>query len=114
MTNLVKKVHQVSFHRNGIGGAGFHAILFDASLDTGTHLMVATVFDQPGHVAVLQVKPLSTDVGVKFGANSWRGDCFERELRDAIETHQSVGSTRVGPFAIPTTIDTRELAGREQ
>lgn len=44
-------------------------------------------------------------VGVAFGdgadGNSWRGDRFEAELRDAIRDEASDGSVRMGPFAIP-------------
>lgn len=38
----------------------------------------------------------------RFGENSWRGDHFEDELRDAIKTHKSDGSTRMGLFGIPS------------
>lgn len=28
-TKMVSKVHQVAYHRNGVGGEGFHAVVFD-------------------------------------------------------------------------------------
>lgn len=66
-------------------------------------LMFASVFDARGAVAVVAVEPLSDPaVGVAFGENSWRGDQYEAELRAAIQTHQSDGSVRVGPFSVPT------------
>jgi len=133
---LVTAVHQVAYHRNGIGGAGFHAVLFDTpyevcsnckghdsagwtnaatgapapcphckgtTFETSSIRMLAMVFDEPGHVAVVDVAKLSDPaVGVAFGVNSWRGDQFEPELRAAIVATESDGSVRVGPFAIPT------------
>lgn len=123
MKKNISKVEQVSWHRNGIGGAGFHAVLFrwegDGPPTEGNKkmeelfgktndtvkagdLMLGIVFDEPHHVAVLAVDPLSNKPGVEFGANSWRGDRFEQELRDAIKNNESAGSTRVGPFGIPT------------
>lgn len=92
-------VRQVAWHRNGVGGTGFHAVLFD---NPGKGLMVAIVFDEPGCCAVLKVEPLSTAVGVAFGENSWRGDVFESALREAIKVMPSDGSLRLGPFAMPT------------
>lgn len=132
---LVSTVHQVSFHRNGIGGRGFHAVLFDTpyqvcsnckghdsagwvdasgksapcpdckgtEFEASTRRMLAVVFDAPGHVAVFDVAKLSDPaIGVAFGENSWRGDRFQPELREAIASEDSDGSVRVGPFAIPT------------
>lgn len=78
-------VKQVSYHRNGVSGEGFFAVLFERG---GGHLMVASVFDAPGAVAVYQVDFLST-VGVLFGDNSWRGDVFEPQLREAIAEYSA-------------------------
>ena len=92
-------VTQLAYHRNGICGNGFYAILFD---DAEFGPMVATLFDEPGNCAVLQVPMLSEpDKGVAFGVNSWRGDHYEGLLREAVKTTESDGSLRVGPFAIP-------------
>lgn len=143
---LIDRIVQVSFHRNGVGGAGFHAVLFETTdkrcskckghdsygwestpgivlacpncqkpgagerltaeqweWDVTTTLMVASVFDEPGHVAVFAVGKLSEpDVGVAFGENSYRGDRYEPELRAAIAIRDSDGSVRVGPFGLPT------------
>lgn len=103
----VTKVEQVSFHRNGIGGEPFHAVLFRTNASdmdmTANELMLGIVFDAPGACAVVAIKPLlDSAVGVRFGENSWRGDHFEDELRDAIKTHKSDGSTRMGPFGLPS------------
>ena len=80
---LIKKVTQISHHRNGISGAPFYAVLFES---TSGEKFVATVFDEPYSVAVLRVPDLSDiDKGVTFGINSWRGDNYEPELRSAIK-----------------------------
>lgn len=104
-------VLQVAYHRNGIGGEGFYAVLFEdaesaAANGIGSPRFVAAVFDGPGRVAVLAVEPLVTDVGVRFGPNSWRGDHFEPILRAAIQEHErtgryAAGSLRAGPFSLP-------------
>lgn len=93
------KIIQASFHRNGICGNGFYAILFDWTEDKVTRRMVATLFDEPGSCAVLEVSKLSSEDGVAFGSNSWRGDHFEDDLRTLV-TKEATG--RIGPFsAIP-------------
>ena len=95
-------IKQVAYHRNGIGGEGFFAVLFE-SKDNG--LMCAAVFAEAGQVAVYSAPLLST-VGVKFGENSWRGDVYEPELREAIRAYEksgkyAAGSLRAGPFSVP-------------
>lgn len=139
MSKFVKRVHQVAWHRNGVGGEGFHAVVFDhepyddcptcggswgwtnnvtkqemcenqhtaPAPKKNTRRMLGIVYDKPGYVSVLDIDKLTDPtVGVAFGdtsgGNSWRGDRFERELREAIDEHASDGSVRLGPFAIPT------------
>lgn len=133
---MVNRVVQVSYHRNGVGGAGFHAVVFEHTVEScricgggwgwtsnditfscenqhagppksETCRMLGIVFDERAHVAVLDIAKLADpEVGVAFGdsseGNSWRGDRFEDELREAIQENHSDGSVRVGPFAIPT------------
>ncbi len=116
MAKLVKAVQEVAFHRNGVGGNGFYAVLFTSDIEAVTDTrwgnplspgkpgarFLATVFDEPGSCAVICLD-LIESVGVKFaGGNSWRGDQYEPELREAIRTTKSSGSIRVGPFAVPT------------
>jgi hypothetical protein len=79
------KLVQCEYHRNGICGLGFHAILFDWKDGKMKRRMLATLSHEPGACAVLEVAPLSTEVGVKFGTNSWRGDDFEKELRRLVK-----------------------------
>lgn len=77
----VKKVIDVSYHRNGIGGIGFYAILFD---NPKQGRMFAALFDEDGYCAVSKISMLA-DNDIAFGSNSWRGDCFEAELRPLVK-----------------------------
>lgn len=96
------KIIEVSYHRNGICGEPFHVVLFKWK-DEDAHRkpwrnMLAHVFDD-AHYCAVHCLDMPT---VKFGVNSWRGDHFDPEMRQAIKDNESSGSVRVGPFAIPT------------
>jgi hypothetical protein len=95
---------QVSFHRNGVGGIWFFAVLFSDTEEPDSEErreFLGIVFDKPGECACICLDLIPED-GVTFGKNSWRGDVYEPWLRWAIETMPSSGSVRVGPFAFPT------------
>jgi len=97
MSNLIKRVNQIEWHRNGICGVGFYAILFET---TDNELMVASLYEDTGYCSVLRVDDLSdVDKGVTFGINSWRGDNYETELREAVKRQKS--TNRIGIFSIP-------------
>jgi hypothetical protein len=68
-----------AYHRNGVGGAPFHVVLFDDVEDENTR-KVAVLFKEPYHCAVLDVAKLSAG-DIAFGSNSYRGDVFENALR---------------------------------
>jgi hypothetical protein len=76
------KVISMDYHRNGISGAPFYAILFTSN-DTQND-MLGIVFEEKYHVAVLDTIKISSG-DIKFGSNSWRGDRFEPALRAAIK-----------------------------
>jgi hypothetical protein len=85
---LIVEVTQVAYHRNGISGVPFHAVLFVARVEGLTpgerrERFLASVFDEPGAVSLISLDRIATE-GVTFGPNSWRGDQFEPELRAAI------------------------------
>ena len=82
----VVRLQQVAYHRNGISGAPFHAVLF---VDPSQGPMLGVVFDQPHHVAVFQLDKLSRG-DITFGSNSWRGDHYEPQLRKMIATATEV------------------------
>ena len=100
-------IEEVAFHRNGVSGEGFYAVRFlsvPEDVERPEHFL-AILFDAPGQCAVVNLDRLAQS-GVAFGANSWRGDRFEPELRRAIETSpwscETSGGVRVGPFCFPT------------
>src|SRR5262249_52361508 len=82
LTMKLKRIISIDYHRNGIGGAPFHAILFEDRGEDGSR-KVAVVFAAPWHTAVLDVDKLAAG-DIAFGSNSWRGDVFEPALRKAI------------------------------
>lgn len=73
-------MQDIAYHRNGIGGTGFHVILFRWENAN----MVAIVFQEPGHVAVLDSKETASGNIAFANGNSWRGDNFEPRLREWI------------------------------
>jgi len=98
MPSYVKRIVDASFHRNGICGEGFWAILFE---DDEGHMKFAAMFDEPMYCAVVQVDKLAAG-DIAFGSNSYRGDNFDVELRPLLETWlEKNQSNRLGPFAIP-------------
>lgn len=79
------QIQAIDSHRNGVSGAPFHVILFID--DNGP--MVAIVFERQCHCVVLQRDKLAAG-DIAFGSNSWRGDQYEAQLREAIEAFDSV------------------------
>jgi hypothetical protein len=77
----------IDYHRYGIAGAPFHAIIFQGDLDT-PGIKLGVVFDQKWHTAVLDIGKLGNR-DIRFGSNSWRGDQYEPALRKAIADHQT-------------------------
>jgi hypothetical protein len=63
------RFHAASFHRNGVGGEGYHRIQFETI--GGEHARLqAVIFEAPGHLAVIDER-----------GRSWRCEDFECELR---------------------------------
>ena len=79
-------IQEVSYHRNGISGNGFHVVQFKFKEDGVPLNMLAVVFEEPGSVAVFDRQLLSVGI-TEFIKNSWRGDRFEPALRRAIKRH---------------------------
>lgn len=76
-------IREISYHRNGVTGNGFHVVQFKHREENAKLNMLAVVFEEPGSVAVFDRDLVGTGV-TKFFANSWRGDVFEPALRKAI------------------------------
>jgi hypothetical protein len=77
----------IDYHRNGISGAPFHAIVF-RDTGEGASVKIGIVFDAPCHTAVLDINKL-VECDVEFGSNSWRGDAYEPLLRRAMAQRQA-------------------------
>lgn len=71
----------IARHRNGVCGAPFYVVIFD---DPEAGRMVATVFDEPNHVAVLNISETAAGNIAFANGNSWRGDHYEDWLRQQI------------------------------
>jgi len=92
-------IKAASWHRNGISGQGFYAILFD---DSEHGPMVASLFDDPTYCAVYSIAELNKG-NVEFAnGNSWRGDVYADAINEKLQAFLSAaGSNRAGPFSIP-------------
>ena len=79
------KILKASFHRNGVSGEGFYAILFTCEDAEGP--MFAALFDELGYCAVTEVAKL-VEGNIEFAnGNSWHGDVYEASLRPLLETY---------------------------
>ena len=106
------KILKASFHRNGVGGAGFYAIIFKDVGEKKT--MVASLFDENCYCAVYDIEQLQKH-NIEFGnGNSWRGDHYETELRPLLEKFLKKGSNRLGPFAFPQKVEEDDTKTKTQ
>ena len=93
------KIIKISYHRNGISGMGFYAILFKDLEDNPKDLKIASLFDEKGYCAVYSVDELKKE-NIEFAnGNSWRGDAFEDDLRKAVKEQKK--TNRVVCFSLP-------------
>jgi lipopolysaccharide biosynthesis protein len=100
--HMTVEILDASFHRNGVGGVGFHAIIFKYQEDGKTYgPMIASLFDEPGYCAVYSIEKLQ-EKNIAFArGNSFRGDVFEDLLRPALKKFTNInGTNRIGPFAL--------------
>lgn len=82
----------VAHHRNGSHMNGFHVVRFVWKDGRTRHLMVATVFEDKGNIAVLDLEEtLRGNVAFGYG-NSWQGDVFESDLRRIIADYETARS----------------------
>jgi len=85
MFEIKVKIVSQAHHRNGISGAPFDVCIFDYT-DDKFHWkrMVGVLFDDlKDHTAVFDLAKLAIG-DITFGSNSWRGDEFEKPLREAL------------------------------
>lgn len=93
------KITAASWHRNGVAGVGFYAILFRD--ETEKRDMVASLFDEGGYCAVYDVNELAKGNIAFAQGNSWRGDQYEDALRPLLDAFlEKQGTNRLGPFGL--------------
>ena len=102
------KVVDVSHHRNGVGGMGFYAVLFD---DAENGRMVASLFDEPGYCAVYSVEELAKGNIAFARGNSWRGDVYEDALRPLIKAHLKQAALAKARATADVSVDAQENVG---
>jgi hypothetical protein len=104
MPGEITKIEEVAYHRNGVGGVGFHVVNFrwreEDDPPTTTHNMMGVCFELEGEseklaeegkfynppTAVFNRDLLALD-DISFGSNSYRGDVFDKPLREAIKAY---------------------------
>ena len=80
---MIKKVIATAHHRNGISGTPFDVCLFKDK-ETGETFVGIMPSDEENHsnAFVLSVDRLAKG-DIAFGSNSWRGDNYAKELKEA-------------------------------
>jgi hypothetical protein len=85
-------LEKCDYHRNGIGGNGFHVALFTYKDDGRARKMLAVLFDDPNSVAVFDRELLAQGIIGMFegSGNAFRGaDYFGPHLRPLIESEMN-------------------------
>src|SRR3546814_15634631 len=99
------KNKQVAHHRNGVGGVPLYVVLFQFRDDTVVRNMMAIVMPEEMTTAVLDVDQTAAG-NVAFGeGNSWYGDQFDKELRQAVAEYERARRSderRVGKECVST------------
>ena len=90
-------IQEIAYHRNGVSGEPFYVVSFSdpdavGEMPGADGEMVAVVFDidadEPSwRTAVLDRELLGAGV-IAFAENSWRGDHYDRDLRQAIRANE--------------------------
>tara|TARA_R100001510_G_scaffold49931_1_gene48577 strand:+ start:1378 stop:1800 length:423 start_codon:yes stop_codon:yes gene_type:complete len=79
--NELRKVHQVDYHRNGIGGHGFYSVRYDwADYDGVERRMLATIPDSTDNWTT-ECRVIDIDEP----ETSWRGDSLAPKIINMIE-----------------------------
>lgn len=73
-------VRRIAYHTNMGGAEPFHVVLF---VSEDSRRMMATVFAEPGRVAVMDLDRLAQGT-IEYALNSWPGGQYEKALRWAI------------------------------
>lgn len=77
----IYKVHEIAYHRNGISGSPFYIVRFKSEVSDN---MIGILFEEAGNCAVFDNDLLKDNI-IAFMENSWRGDHYEYDLREAVK-----------------------------
>ena len=80
------QILDLAYHRNGVAGLPFAVALVDDANEGDVKLVI--MFAASGHTAVLSFDKLHQDEDISFGSNSYRGDEYERALREEMWDQQ--------------------------
>ena len=82
----VKKVRDISYHRNGISGIGFYSVRYDwADYDGVERRMLATIESPPEHLSWDHTRVRVIDIDEP--QTSWRGDQLAPKIVNMVVKH---------------------------
>lgn len=85
MGKMIKTILHTDYHRNGISGTPFNVVLFiDAESGEKFVGIIPEGDENKWNAFVLSVDRMANDNDIAFGSNSWRGDNYAAELKEAI------------------------------
>ena len=81
------KLIKIAYHRNGVSGIPFWAVIFK----DGKKKMLGIQFDDDNcYTAVFDLNLLGEE-NITFGENSFRGDYYENFIRECIKNYNERG-----------------------
>lgn len=87
------KIHDITRHRNGVGGVGFYGVRFQhADGEEPERMMLGIVMDLDEVDEQIEAKgghynPPTAVIALDDPTETWRGDAFNATLRAAIKEH---------------------------
>lgn len=87
-----QRVKKIAYHRNGVGGLGFHVAIVEDTFDRAEKRdMLVIRFDKRADqetggtvCAAFDLAELAKGV-IEFGENSWRGDYYHETIDDYLD-----------------------------
>lgn len=90
---MIKKVIDVAYHRNGVSGRSFNVVLFVDRESKETMVGILPYEETAKNIDVecyvLSVDKLKEN-DIVFASNSYRGDNYAQELREAIQKNEEM------------------------
>jgi hypothetical protein len=83
------EIREVAYHRNGIAGLPFWAVLFNDT-DEGMFNQLATIDEDGKDCRVINMGiALFGRIGQDKGMNTWRGDYYLQKIKEAMQEHKN-------------------------